>query len=155
MYRRFSRSSTTPGWRLSQQLWSLRYNATCNRALYTVYKFLQSRDNFCRLLNRFKTLLANISFLLLIKQATLESKMNARMNYEQFKIQSSPDGRGQDCVQYEQLGHTYLSCNLRRDQVHSTPAPEPGLCPNLFGLPGQARSPVRGHGERQQRQHRP
>ena len=49
-------------------------------------------------------------------QATLESKMEARMNYEQFKIQSSPDGRGQDCVQYEQLGHTYLSCNLRRDQ---------------------------------------
>ena len=43
--------------------------------------------------------------------------MESRMNYEQFKIQSSPDGRGQDCVQYEQLGHTYLSCNLRKDQV--------------------------------------
>ena len=50
-------------------------------------------------------------------KAPVETKMNSRMFYEQFKIQSSPDGRGQDCVQYEQLGHTYLSCHLRRDNV--------------------------------------
>ena len=41
--------------------------------------------------------------------------MEIRLGYEQLKIQSSPDGRGQDCVQYENMGHTFLSCNMRKD----------------------------------------
>ncbi len=49
-------------------------------------------------------------------QASLDTKMDSRMGYEQFKIQTSPDGRGQDCVQYEQLGHKYLSCHVRHEQ---------------------------------------
>ena len=43
--------------------------------------------------------------------------MDSRMGYEQLKIQSSSDGRGQDCVQYNSMGHTYLSCNLQGEAI--------------------------------------
>lgn len=38
--------------------------------------------------------------------------MESRMEYEQHKIQMSRDGKGQNCVQYKDMGHTYLTCSL-------------------------------------------
>lgn len=39
------------------------------------------------------------------------------------KIRESSDGRGQDCFQYQQDGHTFLSCNMRRDQLEQRGSP--------------------------------
>ena len=44
--------------------------------------------------------------------------MESRMEYEQLKIFQSEHGRGQDCVQYTQRGHTYTSCHKKRDGVN-------------------------------------
>jgi hypothetical protein len=49
------------------------------------------------------------------EQASMDTRMSVRMGYEQFKIQSSLNGRGQECVQYQTMGQTYISCNLRHD----------------------------------------
>ena len=54
---------------------------------------------------------------LLLEQATPEMKLESRLEYEEQKIRESADGRGQDCFQYQQDGHTFLSCNMRRDQL--------------------------------------
>ncbi|XP_076045248.1 tetratricopeptide repeat protein 17 isoform X2 [Oratosquilla oratoria] len=54
---------------------------------------------------------------LLMEQATPEMKLESRLEYEEQKIRESTDGRGQDCFQYQQDGHTFLSCNMRRDQL--------------------------------------
>ncbi|MCL4120592.1 UNVERIFIED_CONTAM: hypothetical protein GTU68_050944 [Idotea baltica] len=59
----------------------------------------------------------NLQQKLLLEQATPEMKLESRLEYEEQKIRESADGRGQDCFQYQQDGHTFLSCNMRRDQL--------------------------------------
>ncbi|KAK8402915.1 hypothetical protein O3P69_000887 [Scylla paramamosain] len=60
---------------------------------------------------------------LLLEQATPEMKLESRLEYEEQKIRESTDGRGQDCFQYQQDGHTFLSCNMRRDQLEQRGSP--------------------------------
>ncbi|XP_068207813.1 tetratricopeptide repeat protein 17 [Palaemon carinicauda] len=60
---------------------------------------------------------------LLLEQATPEMKLESRLEYEEQKIRESSDGRGQDCFQYQQDGHTFLSCNMRRDQLENRGSP--------------------------------
>ncbi|XP_076351194.1 tetratricopeptide repeat protein 17-like [Tachypleus tridentatus] len=55
---------------------------------------------------------------LLSEQAPPEMKLEQRLEYEEQKIRESLDGRGQDCIQFEQSGHMVLSCNMRREAYH-------------------------------------
>ncbi len=49
------------------------------------------------------------------EQATVESRMASRMEYEKMRIYQSADGKGQDCVQFEEFGHTIMSCSLQSE----------------------------------------
>lgn len=59
---------------------------------------------------------------LLNEQAPPEVKLEQRLEYEEQKIRESLDGRGQDCFQFEQNGHTVLSCNMRRETYQGSQA---------------------------------
>ncbi len=60
--------------------------------------------------------------------------MDARLSYETLKIETSPDGRGHDCFQYESLGRTYFSCNLDDDDpVAAAQAAQAGYTHGIHG----------------------
>ncbi|XP_023223356.1 tetratricopeptide repeat protein 17-like [Centruroides sculpturatus] len=68
---------------------------------------------------------------LLNEQAPPEVKLEQRLEYEEQKIRESLDGRGQDCFQFEQNGHTVLSCNMRRETYHQGSQAQLDLSLNL------------------------
>ncbi|XP_022250210.1 tetratricopeptide repeat protein 17-like [Limulus polyphemus] len=68
---------------------------------------------------------------LLSEQAPPEVKLEQRLEYEEQKIRESLDGRGQDCVQFQQNGHTVLSCNMRREAYYQGTQTQVDLSLNL------------------------
>ena len=77
---------------------------TLDASLQELRKYKQHHEKWSSLVSR-----------VVSEQASPEVKIESRMVYEQFKIQVSDNGRGQDCVQYESHGQTYLSCDIRRE----------------------------------------
>ena len=52
---------------------------------------------------------------ILAEQASLESRIESRMGYEEFKMRQSKNGKGQNCFQHTSMGRTMVTCSLVSD----------------------------------------
>lgn len=69
-------------------------------------QYKKQHDEWSTLLNK-----------ILSEQASLETRMESRMEYEELKMRQSQNGQGQNCYQHSnQNGKTMVTCSLMTDQ---------------------------------------
>ena len=78
------------------------------KTLNELRQYKKQHDEWSVLLNK-----------ILAEQATLETRMESRMSYEDFKMRLSKTGKGQNCFQHTKSGKTFVTCSLLQDNdVH-------------------------------------